>query len=716
MISKIILHGFASYQNPVEINVSKRLNFFYGTAGVGKTALSYYLQDMDNDKFNRCSTELKNDLDVFVYNTEFIKKNFYDAGTINGIFTIGEENTRAEEAIAKATQYASDFHKKIDAIEMQKEAELEQEQNAQKSMENKLWKVKEKYENTDLDFCLTGCKDAKKKLYNRILETGPNLTIDKTVDELRKEAGILTRGNSTQKEKIRKIILNTDPIENDPIFQEAIIGTKDSPLSELIEELDNADWVKQGEPYLDQSKGKCPFCQQNMDSSLVEHIKGYFDNRYQSKLQRLYALKSSYEEIKEQVPDYESYNEPLVKEDGNFKQSLQNFRTQITDNLEKIETKINSPSKKISLVNTSLTIIKLNESLQEINQKIGEHNEKIQNRQQTENEIKSQFWQLMRNQYQSDIVEHKKTLSQIKQRIKGFNEDIHSCSRNIQEQKTIISENQKLITNIETSISNINLKILELGLVGFEIEKHGGNSYRIKRNNPSGEDNEFWTLSEGEKNLISFLYFIEKCRGTDDSNNQVDLTNRVIVIDDPVSSLSHTYVFDIAQLIKRHFFEESYKQIFVLTHSLYFLSEAIKTEDEKKLFRVYKDSYSCISEMRKDEIQNDYQAYWQVIKDFSAERAGVSGVVLANSMRNILEYFFGFIRADKNFRQTKQKLEKDYPAFTRYMNRESHSDAVNAPFDIKEIDPSHFMEAFSKVFKEADFENHYETMMGISET
>ena len=223
-------------------------------------------------------------------------------------------------------------------------------------------------------------------------------------------------------------------------------------------------------------------------------------------------------------------------------------------------------------------------------------------------------------------------------------------------------------------------------------------------------------MSEGEKNLISFLYFIEKCRGTDDANNQADLTNRIIVIDDPVSSLSHTYVFDIAQLIKRHFFEESYKQLFVLTHSLYFLSEIIKTEEDKKLFRVYKDSNSCILEMSKDEIQNDYQAYWQVIKDFSAERIGVSSVVLANSMRNILEYFFGFIRADKNFRQTKQKLEKDYPAFTRYMNRESHSDAVNAPFDIKEIDPSHFMEAFNKVFKEAGFESHYETMMGSSET
>ena len=363
---------------------------------------------MHNDKFNRCSTEGKNDLDVFVYNTEFIKKNFYDEGTMNGVFTIGEENTQAEEAIAKTTQNISDLHKKLDAIEIQKGAGQVQQQIAQKSIENRLWKVKEEYENTDLDFCLTGCKDAKKKLYNRILETEPIHTINKTVDELKKEAEILTGDNSTQKEKIGKFILNTDSIENDPIFQETIIGTKDSPLSELIEELNNADWVKQGEPYLGQSKGKCPFCQQNMDSSLVEHIKGYFDDRYQRKLQQLYDLKSSYEEQKEQVPDYESYNEPILKEDGNFKQSLQNLRTQITDNLQKIETKINSPSKKISLVNTSFTIIKLNESIQEINQQIREHNEKNQNRQRTENEIKSQFWQLMRNQYQSDIVEHGK--------------------------------------------------------------------------------------------------------------------------------------------------------------------------------------------------------------------------------------------------------------------------------------------------------------------
>ncbi|EMM97691.1 AAA domain protein [Leptospira interrogans serovar Zanoni str. LT2156] len=70
--------------------------------------------------------------------------------------------------------------------------------------------------------------------------------------------------------------------------------------------------------------------------------------------------------------------------------------------------------------------------------------------------------------------------------------------------------------------------------------------------------------------IISFLYFIELCKGKISTTSIV--TKKIIIIDDPISSLSHIYVFNIGQLIKKYFTNPNsdYEQIFILTHSLYF--------------------------------------------------------------------------------------------------------------------------------------------------
>ncbi|AST67247.1 hypothetical protein BFG07_00105 [Kosakonia cowanii] len=60
--------------------------------------------------------------------------------------------------------------------------------------------------------------------------------------------------------------------------------------------------------------------------------------------------------------------------------------------------------------------------------------------------------------------------------------------------------------------------------------------------------NIYKTLSEGEKTLITFLYFLELCDGRLDSDNE-DNKEKLIVIDDPISSLSHDYIYEISSLI-----------------------------------------------------------------------------------------------------------------------------------------------------------------------
>ena len=74
--------------------------------------------------------------------------------------------------------------------------------------------------------------------------------------------------------------------------------------------------------------------------------------------------------------------------------------------------------------------------------------------------------------------------------------------------------------------------------------------------------------------VISFLYFIELCKGRNiEKSGDV---KKIIVIDDPISSLSHIFVFNIGRMIHQEFLcSKKYEQIFILTHSLYFFYELV---------------------------------------------------------------------------------------------------------------------------------------------
>ena len=210
-------------------------------------------------------------------------------------------------------------------------------------------------------------------------------------------------------------------------------------------------------------------------------------------------------------------------------------------------------------------------------------------------------------------------------------------------------------------------------------------------------------------------------------------TKKIIVIDDPISSLSHIYVFNVGRLIKNEFFGKKstrvnpetsckettwnykYEQVFILTHSLYFFYEVTETNHEvrkenQSLFRLVKnETGSNFIPMRYEEIQNDYQAYWFIIKDSQQPAA-----LIANCMRNIIEYFFNFVeKRDLNnfFLQESLKANR-FQAFYRYINRESHSLGQNI-FDFKEFNYQDFRDAFAELFKVAGYENHYKKMITI---
>ena len=730
MITKITLKNVASYgEDPVILETDKKINFIYGLNGTGKTIISKYLQNKDDANFCNCSVEGINNEKILVYNQKFIDDNFYLSPTQKGIFSLKSENKEAKEKIDNATEEIKKLNTQIKNDELKtgflfdlkkKQADIEELQNSTK---DKTWEIETKYSGGDriLEFCLEGKKGSKKDLFDHIskIQKSTNKP-EKTIDNLKKEAEATqgTNAKTYDENLLTKVNFDFWKIEGQEIFKEIIIGNENSQVAELINKLNNSDWVKDGKKFIQEPNTEnktCPFCQQKtINKPLYEEIQSYFDETYQQKIAELEKLDKEYFNEYQNTKNLENkllQIDFIKNKETEFKLIFKNFIDKLSSNWTEINKKIKSPNITIILDSSVLEQKALNDFLDTIIAETKTHNKKVKNKQKTKNQIIKDFWEIMRWEYDQTLENYSTQKSKLQSEKSKIENEESQVKTKIQDQEKIIKESQKEMVNVQDAIDNINSELILFGLDGFSIVLAGEKTYKLNRPNENENTTKFETLSEGEKTVISFLYFLELCKGKENNNEVV--TEKIVVIDDPISSLSHMYVFNVAQLIRKYFFNDEYKQIFILTHNLYFFHELLHKQknDNCKLFRLCKSSFSKLSEMSRKDIQNEYQSYWQILKDF--ENGNATEVILANAMRNILERFFGFIEKNDFNELTKElEKEKNNNFFIRYINKESHSDPINIS-DTKEIDPQIFKKAFKKIFEDAGYIEHYNKMMGV---
>lgn len=738
MITKLNLNKIASYKIPTTLETDKKVNLIYGLNGTGKSTLSNFLHQNSDEKYKNCSIEgLDESHEILVYNQKFISENFFEPENLKGIFTLSKENKDAETNIANALKEISAL--KIEEQAKTKELEIEKTIINQKenTAKDSIWKIKTDYSGGDrvLEFCLDGYKGSKDSLYNQIIGLNkPTSKPSKNIDDLKSDLQSISGDNAQKFSTLPQVTFLSQSVENESLFNDQIVGNENSSVSRLIKELGNSDWVKTGLLFLletqTQENSTCPFCQEKtISNELIESIKNYFDVAYEKDVNSLKSFLEEYSESIQQIPSKTIFeaNPKFENYRKDFEIKYNAFIRVVENNKKLIEDKIKTPSVSISLNNSTDSLLELNDVINKINLLIAEHNNNIDQKETVKRNIKKTFWEIMRWDYDnkiSSIIAEKLTS---KSKIDSLVLSLKEIATKITTQNEIITEQQKLTINIEEAVANIKSGLVDLGITDFEIKKHSENLYKIVRG--ENEDKVFRSLSEGEKMIISFLYFIELCRGKKEATDTGK--KKIIVIDDPISSLSHIYVFNIGRLIKNEFFGKKenkkdtvtgekgvewtykYEQVFILTHSLYFFYEITETKhDERKetqkLFRLSKNEKgSSFSSMSYEEVQNDYQAYWFIIKDDSQHPA-----LIANCMRNIIEYFFNFVeKKDLNNFFLQEPLNSNrFQAFYRYINRESHSLGQNI-FDFKEFNYQDFKDAFSELFKIAGYEAHYKKMI-----
>ncbi len=437
----------------------------------------------------------------------------------------------------------------------------------------------------------------------------------------------------------------------------------------------------------------------------------YFDESYQQQIDTLESLHSTYLAALSSLPNVDDFtNHPLAREhQSTISERYNSLKTAMQSNIARIEEKKQNPKALIELESTEVKVDSFNKSVAKLNESVGSYNDRLKNRDASLEALRNEFWQLMRWDYDQTLSRFSLDLSSTNKKLDELGRDTKKVDSDLVAAGNEILEAQKDTVNVDAAVDAINAGLLDLGIDDFHVHKHTETRYRVIRENESVDA--FQTLSEGEKAMISFLYFCELCKGK--SNAEETATQRIVVIDDPISSMSHVFIFNVGRLIKSVFFEDDrYSQVIVLTHSLYFFYELTETKHERRketqrLFRLSKPaSGSSIQKMKYEEIQSDYQAYWSVVNDPNHPPA-----LIANCMRNIVEYFFNFVgKKDLNnvFRMSELQDMK-FQAFYRYINRESHSLGQNI-IDLKEFDYEMFKSGLKLVFEATGYSDHFRAM------
>lgn len=727
-MSQLEIRDVRSYckDNSVFVDLHKKINLIYGQNGSGKSTISGYFYKPSEPAYKYCRFNGQEDYRYIVYNSQFIEDSFYNVSEQPGIFTLSQENKDIMEAISDNDAKL----KKLKKLLLQKDVDIEEKdemiRKVTESFQNKVWNKASHIRKKDggLGELMTGY--LQKNSFFQKINNQVDMDDSSTYE-------VISDYNNLKSNKNTKYSLLELP--NSPFFTEAdlellsvsLLPSGNSYLSLLIEKMGSSDWVRAGLTYTYEKK--CPFCQEDtIDEKFKDEIKNIFDDTYNEKTLALKELLSRYNKESE---DFTNKIKSTI--------SLSNFMVDKVEinklidqvviffdaNSNLIRKKIDKPSLSVKIAVENSSINLLLERIEKYNSDIIQINTKVDSYDNSISEIKERTWKTLRYLCNDLILAKNEQLNEL------CREKDNEVSNRSKIHKDIVSLNEnidtlrKQVSNIDETINKINRTLSTLGISHFKIKKSAENNFfQICRD--SGSTNDIYkTLSEGEKTLITFLYFLELCNGRLDNANE-NHKEKLIVIDDPISSLSHDYIYEVASLIHHRIIKNSdAPKIIVLTHNLFFFQELIKLAPLKidafnkkyQLYRVIKDKFSNVLTIERDAIKNEYEALWMVLKD--VKKGLISSVVLPNVMRNILEYYFSFSCKMEKLSEELDKLvdseiDMNYKTFYRYINRGSHSDSINIS-NLGQISSRKYLEMFEEIFKKTNDEQHFNKMLGIYE-
>lgn len=576
---------------------------------------------------------------------------------------------------------------------------------------------------------LDGAK-IKRSFYERMVAT-PFSDVRTTTEELAEKWRMLSQSEGTLVAELHIPPTSALTEEIKKLMKEPVMPAGSTQFSFLIQKIGNADWVRQGQHYIHDDI--CPFCQQSMDvTSFSRELAQMFDETYQTSLTTLSRAAERLTQDCDILAEFERRvtAHAFVDESSQILSLVKTVNKGFQILLQQLLSKVKEPSLTIQPEPLQDPLALLQNEVDAFNTRVRENNRLAENFTEEKQTLCADVMAHLRGICDEFFNERDRQLGELQNEIDTRLREADALAAG---KKTLDDETNRLtgqLSDIQPTINNINANLRLLGITGFEIICHDAEMklYRLRRGSEPEKAEVFKSLSEGEKTMVAFLYFIESCSGSL-TPETIHPENKLIVIDDPISSLSHNYIYEVAALIKRKIIKAAAaRHVVILTHNMFFFQEMLlnsgRLQDGKKapanwsLFRVIKSDYSSCERLSMHEMLNEYQALWQTLKDVRDEKT--QPVVLFNTMRNILEYYFSFACKNEKLKEALEALAEEhsnageYDSFYRAINRHSHSDGRNL-FSTGVIDKERYLNMFRKVFIHTDDDDHYLAMMGESE-
>lgn len=710
------------------IPTDKTATYIYGLNGAGKSAIGEVVDGVarNDPAFIKCSIKTTDGANYryMVFNHYFVARVIGEP--MKGIFTVGEKDTSRQQRI-------QDVEARIQVLDNQIESALGQSLELERKISRELarardeiWKAYERGKNTSLAGLLRGYGRNKEKFFQEL--RAYTLPDDGQLDTLERLEKRWADASGTESERAL-VSLDTSglsPIENDPIWAETIEVSTTSRLAPLVAELGNADWVAHGRQYL--HKDQCPFCQRSLPDDFHDELARLLEGERKAKVEKVASMVQAYEA---KLQALEARAQTIVgasdAAEAGVEPAWSKLRVKLLDNLTRMRAKLAEPSAVLAIEPTNTD--DLREALYRLNELITDFNTRIRDRNGERERIRTMFFQVLHADRAEAYARHNELLKPLQDEKAQTDAEVETKRK---ERHTLVQELRDLRRQqkgIDASIDAINDRLKSLGITEFSIQRKEGNDRLYCLHRPGVPDCSPQSLSEGEKTLIAFLYFMESLKGSHDEEEHVDAKRTIAVIDDPISSLSQNYVYDIATMIHRELANpprqrQLVKQVIVLTHNLFFFHELVRQQTRNLerahnkcgLLRVVKNDYSEVRPLDPTTLQNDYDTWWQILKD--ARDGKVAPQVVPNAMRNILEHFFTFTTGSSEFHEGVKKLADEdtsskYQALARFMDRGSHRDGINGPpIDWAQYDVPYLLGKFRKMFSALDQEQHYFMKMG----
>lgn len=739
MLEEIVLKNIATYDiTGTSLFNLKKINFIYGSNGSGKTTVSNFISNPIDKKYQDCNLKwlAGQPIETMVYNKEFKDKNFNSTNIIKGIFTLGKATDIEIKLINKKKENLKIIHDEGIKLKgsLEKLKGTDETEGDIKIVENDFkehcWKnIYKEYEYFKEAF--TGSMQ-KQTFKDKLLNEFQNNKSDTLALEELKEKSETIFGEVPQPlYQINNIeFLELNQIECDAIWNEKIIGKSDVNIAKLIQRLNINDWVNQGKGFI-QDDNICPFCQQEtLTADFRLQLEKYFDTTFIESIEKIKQFKQKYDLLSENLINQLNQIEIEHKNTKNTKLDVDKFSiylktlsTQINSNKEILNNKIKEPSRSLELVPTKEQLNDLEVIINKANEDIKKHNQIVANYQTEKTNLINLIWKFLIVKFDEDIKEHIKKIDGLQKGIDKLTESYNAKKKEWSDLNKEIKELDKNVTSVQPTIDEINNLLRFYGFLNFEIvpSEIEKNQYQIKREDGSLAQE---TLSEGEITFITFLYYYQLTKGT---TNQDEVSNdRVLVIDDPISSLDSNVLFVVSTLIKNIIDDikankGNIKQLIILTHNVYFHKEVsfINSRDtgvrnDTHFWILRKNNkISQFYPYEKNPIQTSYQLLWQELKD----KEKSSMITIQNTMRRIIENYFKILGNYSD--ETLIAKFKNYEdqmicrSLISWINDGSHNVSDDLYIEAQEDLIENYLNVFKKIFEFTDHEGHYNMMMGI---